>query len=86
MEKIKEKRKLKNFRELIDYVEKNYAENICYEYKKNLKEKPSIIIKTTFKTVAQKVKGLATYILNYEKEIKRVVIIGDNSEKWVEGY
>ena len=34
MEKIKEKRKLKNFRELIDYVEKNYAENICYEYKK----------------------------------------------------
>ena len=86
MEKIKEKRKLKNFRELIDYVEKNYAENICYEYKKNLKEKPSIIIKTTFKTVAQKVKGLATYILNYEKEIKRVVIIGNNSEKWVEGY
>ena len=86
MVKIEEKRKLNNFRELIDYAEETYGDNICYKYKKDIKEKPATIVETTFKTVATKVRGLATFILNYEKEMKRIVVIGDNSEKWVEGY
>ena len=86
MAKIEEKRKLNNFRELIDYAEEIYGDNICYKYKKDIKEKPATIIETSFKTVATKVRGLATFILNYEKEMKRIVVIGDNSEKWVEGY
>ena len=86
MAKIEEKRKLNNFRELIDYAEETYGDNICYKYKKDIKEKPATIVETTFKTVATKVRGLATFILNYEKEMKRIVVIGDNSEKWVEGY
>ena len=86
MAKIEEKKKLNNFRELIDYAEETYGDNICYKYKKDIKEKPATIIETSFKTVAKKVRGLATYILNYEKEINRVIVIGDNSEKWVEGY
>ena len=86
MAKIEEKRKLNNFRELIDYAEETYGDNICYKYKKDIKEKPATIIETSFKTVATKVRGLATFILNYEKEMKRIVVIGDNSERWVEGY
>ena len=86
MAKIEEKRKLNNFRELIDYAEEMYGDNICYKYKKDIKEKPATILETSFKTVAKKVRGLATFILNYEKEMKRIVVIGDNSEKWVEGY
>ena len=86
MAKIEEKRKLNNFRELIDYAEETYGDNICYKYKKDIKEKPATILETSFKTVANKVRGLATFILNYEKEMKRIVVIGDNSEKWVEGY
>jgi len=69
MAKIEEKRKLNNFRELIDYAEETYGDNICYKYKKDIKEKPEKIIETSFKTVTTKVKGLATFILNYEKEI-----------------
>ena len=72
MAKIEEKRKLNNFRELIDYAEETYGDNICYKYKKDIKEKPATIVETTFKTVATKVRGLATFILNYEKEMKRM--------------
>ena len=52
MAKIEEKRKLNNFRELIDYAEETYGDNICYKYKKDIKEKPATIVETTFRTVA----------------------------------
>ena len=55
--------KMKDYRELLDYAGKHYADNVAYKYKKNLEEKPVKYVEKKYKDVVKDVKALSTALL-----------------------
>ena len=70
---------LNNYRELIDYAEENYKENIAYKYKENTTSKP---VEKTYKQTVEDVKALSTALLNKGLSGKKIALIGSNRYEW----
>lgn len=77
---------LNNYRELIDYAEKNYKENVAYKYKRSITEKPVKYVEKTYGQTVEDVKALATALLNRGFNGKRIALIGSNRYEWCISY
>ena len=78
--------KMRDYRELLEYAEKNYANNVAYKYKKNLEEKPVKYVEKKYKDVVKDVKALSTALLKKGFKGKRIALIGENRYEWVLSY
>ena len=78
--------KMKDYRELLDYAGKHYADNVAYKYKKNLEEKPVKYVEKKYKDVVKDVKALSTALLKKGFKGKRIALIGENRYEWVLSY
>lgn len=78
--------KMDNYREMLQYAEKNYSKNIAYKYKRNSEEKPAKYIEKTYNETIKDVKALATALLNRGFEKKRIALIGENKYEWCISY
>ena len=85
-EEVKGLPKMNNYRELLDYVEKNYSNNIAYKYKENLEEKPVKYVEKKYSQVVKDVKALSTALLDLGLKGKRVALIGENRYEWCISY
>lgn len=84
--KVKMNPELNNFRELMDFCYENYKDNIAYKYKKDPEKKPAEYINKTFADTINDVKAISTAILNNNKKISRIALIGSNRYEWVISY
>ena len=78
--------KMRDYRELLEYAEKNYANNVAYKYKKNLEEKPVKYVEKKYKDVVKDVKAFSTALLDMGFKGKRIALIGENRYEWVLSY
>ena len=79
-------RKVKDFRELLNYSCENYAKNIAYIYKKDYTVKPVEYIEKTYEQAGKDVKAMSTAMLNLDLKGEKIIIIGNNSYKWCISY
>lgn len=84
--KVKMNPELNNFRELMDFCYENYKDNIAYKYKKDPEKKPAEYINKTYTDTINDVKAISTAILNNNKKISRIALIGSNRYEWVISY
>ena len=84
--KVYESRKVKDFRELVEYSTTNYADNIAYKYKKDYTAKNVEYVEKTYKQTGEDVKALSTSLLEKGLEGKRILLVGDNSYEWCISY
>ena len=84
--KVYESRKVKDFRELVEYSIANYADNIAYKYKKDYTAKNVEYVEKTYKQTGEDVKALSTSLLEKGLEGKRILLVGDNSYEWCISY
>lgn len=84
--KVKMNPELNNFRELMDFCYENYKDNIAYKYKKDPEKKPAEYINKTYADTINDVKAISTAILNNNKKISRIALIGSNRYEWVISY
>ena len=77
---------VKNYRELLEMVERKYAENVAYKYKKDITAKEPEYIEKTYRQFVKDIKALSTGLLNLGLENKRVVVIGNNRYEWCTTY
>ena len=84
--KVKMNQELNNFRELMDFCYENYKDNIAYKYKKDPEKKPAEYINKTYADTINDVKAISTAILNNNKKISRIALIGSNRYEWVISY
>ena len=84
--RVYEARVVKNFRELMNYSCKNFAQNIAYKYKKDYTAKNIEYIEKTYEQVGKDVKSLSTELLDMGLEGKRIVLIGNNRYEWCISY
>ena len=84
--KVYEPRVVKNFREMIEYSVKNYANNVAYKYKKDGDLKNVQYIEKTYNEVGEDIKSLATELLSRGLEKKKIVLIGNNRYEWCISY
>ena len=85
-EEVKELPKMNNYRELLDYVAKNYSNNIAYKYKENLGADPVKYVEKKYSQVVKDVKALSTALLDLGLKGKRVALIGENRYEWCISY
>ena len=81
-----EKPKMNNYRELLEFAEKNYGENIAYKYKENPQENPVKYVQKTYKQVVNDIKAITSALLNRGFEGKRIALIGENRYEWCISY
>ena len=84
--KVYESRKVKDFRELVEYSTTHYAYNIAYKYKKDYTAKNVEYVEKTYKQTGEDVKALSTSLLEKGLEGKRILLVGDNSYEWCISY
>lgn len=84
--KVYEPRVVKNFRDMIEYSVKNYANNVAYKYKKDGDLKNVQYIEKTYNEVGEDIKSLATELLSRGLEKKKIVLIGNNRYEWCISY
>ena len=82
--KIYEGEVLKDYRELVEKYKTRYAENIAFEYKKDIQDKE--IIKVTYADFARDIEYLGTALLNLNLRKKRIAIISPNRYEWCVSY
>ena len=78
--------KMNNYREILEYVQKNYADNIAYKYKENIIKDPPKYIEKKYSQVVKDVKALATAFLDLGFKGKRIALIGENRYEWCISY
>ena len=83
---VYESRKVKDFRELVEYSTTHYADNIAYKYKKDYTAKNVEYIEKTYKQTGEDIKALSTSLLEKGLEGKRILLVGDNSYEWCISY
>lgn len=83
---IKMNPELNNYRELMDFCYENYKDNIAYKYKKDPEKKPAEYINKTYADTINDAKAIGTAILNDDKKISRIALIGSNRYEWVISY
>ena len=79
-------RVVKNYREMIDYSVKNYADKVAYKYKKNGNLKQVEYVEKTYEQVGKDIQSFATELLNKGLEHKKIVVIGNNRYEWCISY
>ena len=84
--KVYESRKVKDFRELVEYSTTHYTDNIAYKYKKDYTAKNIEYIEKTYKQTGEDIKALSTSLLEKGLEGKRILLVGDNSYEWCISY
>ncbi len=84
--KVYESRKVKDYRELVEYSTTHFAENIAYKYKKDHTAKKVEYIEKTYKQTGEDIKALSTALLEMGLEGKRIVLVGNNSYEWCISY
>ena len=84
--KVYEPRIVKNYREMIEYSVKNYANKVAYKYKKNGDLKHVEYVEKTYEQVGKDIKAFATELLNKGLENKKIVVIGNNRYEWCISY
>lgn len=84
--KVYEPRVVKNYREMIDYSVKNYADKVAYKYKKNGNLKQVEYVEKTYEQVGKDIQSFATELLNKGLEHKKIVVIGNNRYEWCISY
>lgn len=84
--KVYEPRVVKNYREMIDYSIKNYADKVAYKYKKNGNLKQVEYVEKTYEQVGKDIQSFATELLNKGLEHKKIVVIGNNRYEWCISY
>ena len=84
--KVYEPRVIKNYREMIEYSVKNYANKVAYKYKKNGDLKNVEYVEKTYEQVGKDIKAFATELLQKGLEHKKIVLIGNNRYEWCISY
>lgn len=84
--KVYEPRVVKNYREMIEYSVKHYADKVAYKYKKNGDLKHVEYVEKTYEQVGKDIKAFATELLNKGLEDKKIVLIGNNRYEWCISY
>lgn len=84
--KVYESRPVKNYRELVEYSTKNYANNVAYKYKKDYTAKKVEYIEKTYEQTGKDIKAFSTALLNKGLEGKRIVVVGNNRYEWCISY
>ena len=77
-------RRIKNYRELVDYSIENYADHIAYKYRLNPDDQ--MIIEKTYEQAGNDIKSFGTALLNREIKSKKVAVIGKNRYEWCMTY
>lgn len=73
--KVYEVQNLNNFRELLEMIENKYANNIAYQYKKDITAKEPEYIEITYRQYVEDIKALSTALLEMGLENKKIAII-----------
>ncbi len=84
--KVYNSRQVKDYKDLISYSCKEYAQNVAYKYKKDYTAKNIEYIKKTYNEVGKDIKALGTGLLNLDLKGKRIVLIGNNRYEWCVSY
>ncbi len=84
--KVYKPRIVKDYREMIAYSVKNYANKVAYKYKKNGDLKHIEYVEKTYEQVGKDIKAFATELLNKGLEHKKIVLIGNNRYEWCISY
>ena len=77
-------RRIKNYRELVDYSIENYADHIAYKYRLNPDDQ--MIIEKTYEQAGNDIKSFGTALLNKGIKSKKVAVIGKNRYEWCMTY
>ena len=84
--KVYKARQVKNYREMVEYSCKNYAQNIAYKYKKDYTAKNVEYIEKTYEQVGKDIKAFGTGLLNLDLMGERIVEVGKNRYEWCISY
>ena len=84
--KVHQVQEIKSFRELLEKIEKEYANNIAFKYKKDPTDKEPEYIEKTYQQFTKDIKALSTGLLSLGLENKRVVVVGNNRYEWCTTY
>ena len=84
--KVHQVQEIKSFRELLEKIEKEYANNIAFKYKKDPTAKEPEYIEKTYQQFTKDIKALSTGLLSLGLENKRVVVVGNNRYEWCTTY
>ena len=84
--KVYKARQVKNYREMVEYSCKNYAQNIAYKYKKDYTAKNVEYIEKTYEQVGKDIKAFGTGLLNLDLMGERIVVVGKNRYEWCISY
>ena len=84
--KVYEARPVKNYREMVEYSCKNYAQNVAYKYKKDYTAKNIEYIEKKYEQVGKDIKAFGTGLLNLDLMGERIVVVGKNRYEWCISY
>ena len=84
--KVHQVQEIKIFRELLEKIEKEYANNIAFKYKKDPTAKEPEYIEKTYQQFTKDIKALSTGLLSLGLKNKRVVVVGNNRYEWCTTY
>ncbi|OKZ77707.1 MAG: hypothetical protein BHW01_04110 [Clostridium sp. 27_14] len=84
--KVYKARQVKNYREMVEYSCKNYAQNIAYKYKKDYTAKNIEYIEKKYEQVGKDIKAFGTGLLNLDLMGERIVVVGKNRYEWCISY
>lgn len=73
-------RKIKNYRDLVEYSVNHYGNHIAYKYKNKPTSKK--INEVTYTEAGDDIKAFGTAMLNYNLTDKKVAVIGKNRYEW----
>lgn len=76
--------KMNNYREILEYANENYKDNIAYKYKENVAD--TIHVEKNYGQVVKDVKALATALLSLGLKGKTIALIGENTYQWCISY
>lgn len=84
--KVHQAQEIKSFRELLEKIEREYANSIAFKYKKDPSAKEPEYIEKTYQQFTKDIKALSTGLLKLGLENKKVVVVGNNRYEWCTTY
>ena len=81
-----ETEQVKDYRELLARIKKNFPNNIAFKYKKDSTQKNPEYVEKTYNQFINYIKALSTSLLELGYEGKKIAIIGNNRYEWCTTY
>ena len=81
-----ETEQVKDYRELLARIKKNFPNNIAFKYKKDSTQKNPEYVEKTYNQFINDIKALSTSLLELGYEGKKIAIIGNNRYEWCTTY